>query len=221
MDGSAAQPPVVRLTAALLAFIGWALLALQLWLTLTNGSGDARPTSQIVANFFSFFTILINLLVTTVFIWVAVAPPGPPATFQAAVAAYITVVAVGYSLLLRSIWEPEGLQKILDVMLHDIMPLLYVVFWIAFCRQLRVLARRDAYLWLIGPFTYLVYTMVRGRRVGWYPYHFLNPGLVGYPIVICAIAGFLVAFLLTGLGAVRLTRQPALKDSKTVPPSWR
>ncbi len=54
-------------------------------------------------------------------------------------------------------------------------PLLYVIFWIAFCRRLRALPRNHAYLWLIGPFVYLVYSMVRGHRIGWYPYHFLNP----------------------------------------------
>ena len=212
---------MVRLMAALLAFLEWASLALQLWLTLTNGFAGTRPTDQIILNFFSYFTVLINLLVAIIFTWFALAPPGPPATLQAATATYVTVVSVGYNLLLRSVWDPEGLQKIVDVMLHDIMPLLYVIFWIAFCRRLRTLPRNHASIWLIGPFLYLVYSMVRGRKVGWYPYHFLNPGMVGYPIVICAIAGFMVAFLLFGLGAVRLTRQPAPQDSKPVPPSWR
>ena len=220
-DSDSTYLPMVRLMAALLAFLGWAALALQLWLTLTNGLSGARPTDQIVVNFFSYFTVLINLLVAIVFTWFAVAPPGPPATLQAATAAYVTVVAIGYSLLLRSVWDPEGLQKIVDVMLHDIMPLLYVIFWIAFCRQLRALSRNHALFWLIGPFVYLVYSMVRGHRVGWYPYHFLNSSIVGYPIVICAIVGFLIAFLLFGLGAVRLTRQPAPQDSRPAPPSWR
>jgi len=219
-DSDSTYPPMVRLMAALLAFLGWAALVLQLWLTLTNGFSGARPTDQIIINFFSYFTVLINLLVAIIFTWFALAPPGPPATLQAATAAYITVVAIGYSLLLRSIWDPEGIQKIVDVMLHDIMPLLYVIFWIAFCRQLRTLPRNHAYLWLIGPFVYLVYSMVRGHRVGWYPYHFLNPSIVGYPLVICAITGFLIAFLLFGLGAARLTRLNASQGSKPVPPSW-
>ncbi|HEY2038600.1 MAG TPA: Pr6Pr family membrane protein [Edaphobacter sp.] len=219
-DSNSTYLPMVRLTAGLLAFLGWAVLALQLWLTLTNGFSGARPTDQIIVNFFSFFTVLSNLLVAIIFTWFAIAPPGAPATLQAAVAAYIAVVAIGYSLLLRSAWDPDGLQKIVDVMLHDILPLLYVIFWIAFCRQLRALPRSHAYFWLTGPFAYLVYTMVRGHKTGWYPYHFLNPSIVGYPIVICAIVGFLVAFLLFGLGAARLTRRTASQDSKTAPPSW-
>jgi hypothetical protein len=210
----------VRLTAALLAFLGWALLGLQLWLTLTNGLADSRPTSQIIVNFFSFFTILSNLLVTVVFTWFAIAPPGPPATLQAATATYISVVAIGYTLLLRSVWDPEGLQKIADVMHHDIMPILYIIFWIGFCRRLRALPRSHAFLWLIAPFIYLVYSIVRGRQIGWYPYHFLNPSIVGYPIVLCAIVGFMVAFLLLGLGVAGLTRLGPGKDSRTVPRGW-
>ncbi|HMG03086.1 MAG TPA: Pr6Pr family membrane protein [Edaphobacter sp.] len=197
----------VRLIAALLGFIGWVLLALQLWLTLSNDLAGTRPTAEIVVNFFSFFTILSNLLITVIFTWVAIAPPGPPASLQAATASYMAVVSIGYSLLLRSIWEPEGLQKILDVMHHDILPWLYIVFWIAFCRRLRVLARRDAWLWLLGPLVYLIYSMVRGHRIGWYPYHFLDPRLTSYILIIITIAGFLVAFLGVGLAVVWITRR--------------
>lgn len=197
----------VRLIAALLGFIGWVLLALQLWMTLSSDLASTRPTAEIIVNFFSFFTILSNLLITVVFTWFAVSPPGPPATVQAAAASYIAVVAIGYTLLLRSLWEPEGLQKILDVMLHDIMPLLYIVFWIAFCRRLRPLARRDAWLWLLWPLIYLVYSMVRGHRIGWYPYPFLNPNLTNYFLLIITIAGFLVAFLGLGFAVVWLTRR--------------
>jgi hypothetical protein len=197
----------VRLIAALLGFIGWVLLALQLWMILSNGLAGTRPTSEIIVNFFSFFTILCNLLITVVFTWFALRPPGPPAAVQAAAASYIAVVAIGYTLLLRSIWEPEGLQKILDVMHHDIMPLLYIVFWIAFCRRLRILVWRDAWLWLLGPLVYLIYSMVRGHRTGWYPYHFLDPSLTGYILIIITIAGFLVAFLGVGLAVVWITRR--------------
>lgn len=207
----------VRLMAALVAILGWALLALQLWLILSNPLSSTRPASEIVVNFFSFFTILSNLLVAVIFTWWAMAPPGPPATLQAATATYISVVAIGYSLLLRSVWDPDGLQKIADVMLHDIMPLLYAIFWIAFCRQIRSLPWRHAFLWLSVPLVYLVYTMVRGRRMGWYPYHFLNPGMVGYPLVIFSIAGFLIAFLVLGLAVVGLTRTRFLQDSATAP----
>jgi hypothetical protein len=221
LDDSASPYTVpVRLTAALLAFLGWALLGLQLWLILTNGLAGSRPTSQIIVNFFSFFTILSNLLVTVVFTWFAIAPPGPPATLQAATATYISVVAIGYTLLLRSVWDPEGLQKIADVMHHDIMPILYLIFWIAFCRRLRALSRNHALVWLVAPFIYLVYSMVRGRRIDWYPYHFLNPSIVGYPIVFCAIVGFMVAFLLLGLAVAGLTRLGPHRDSRTVPRAW-
>lgn len=214
---STTQPLAVRLLAALLAFIGWALLALQLWIMLSNGHDDGKPTAEVVINFFSFFTILSNLMVTIIFTWFAIAPPGPSPSLQAATASYMTVVAIGYSFLLRSLWEPEGLQKIIDVMHHDTMPFLYIVFWLAFSRRRRILPWRDAGLWLIGPLAYLTYSMVRGYLVGWYPYHFLDTRLVGYPIVISTILGFLLAFAALGLAAVSITRLSSVEDSSAVP----
>jgi hypothetical protein len=201
-----APSAAVRGVISLLALLGWAFLALQLWLALTTGQANGQPAQEILTNYFSYFTILTNLLVTLVFTWVAIAPPGPPAALQAPTAVYIVVVAIGYSLLLRSAWDPEGLQKVADVMLHDIMPLLYVIFWMAFSRRLRAFRWKHAFLWLIWPLIYLLYSMVRGQLTRWYPYPFLDPGDYGYPRVIGTIFAFMLGFLGVSLTVVALTR---------------
>jgi hypothetical protein len=37
-----------------------------------------------------------------------------------------------YSLVLPELWNPEGVQKLADLMLHDLVPLLYVACWFVF-----------------------------------------------------------------------------------------
>lgn len=218
MTDKTAYSGLVRGIASTVAVLGWAFLALQLWLALDTGHANGQPTNLILIDYISFFTILSNLLITLIFTWVAVAPPGPPASVQAAAAAYISIVGIGYNLLLRSLWDPEGLQKVADVMLHDIMPILYLIFWGAFSRRLRSFPWRDASVWLIWPLLYLIYSMVRGQLRGWYPYPFLNPVAYGYPRVISTIIGFLIGFLGTGFVVIALTRLGPVEDSSRIPP---
>jgi hypothetical protein len=206
-----------RTIAAILAVIGWLLLAFQLWVALTVNDPNGQSSLRMITNFFSYFTILSNLLITVIFSWIAISPPGPSPGLQAATAAYITVVGVGYSLLLRSTWSPQGLQKLLDSAHHDIMPVVYVLFWLIFGRSLRRLPWNSAFTWLIAPLLYLVYTLVRGSLTGWYPYHFLDPRIAGWPHVFIVIAGFLIAFLALGLAAVSLSRPEPIEDSAQVP----
>ena len=47
-----------------------------------------------------------------------------------ALAAYIAIVGIGYSLLLRHTWDPEGLQKVADILLHDAVPVMFVGCWL-------------------------------------------------------------------------------------------
>jgi apolipoprotein N-acyltransferase len=122
-------------------------------------------------------------------------------------ATYIAVVGTGYTLLLRHIWDPQGLQKVADVLLHDAIPVLYVLFWFIFCRKRKVLSWSDAFSWLILPTAYLIYSMVRGSITGWYPYHFLDPAQVSHTSIFIVIVGFIVAFIIMGLIVIALTRR--------------
>ena len=88
--------------------------------------------------FFSFFTILTNILTASVFTAVAFQPKdgwgkwlcGP--SVQAAAAVYIAIVGMVYQLLLRQLWNPQGAQWVADVLLHSIVPVGYVVYWLLF-----------------------------------------------------------------------------------------
>lgn len=192
--------PAARIAAGITATIAWAALALQLWLIVDKvGLGPG------LWRFLGFFTILTNIGVATVATGVALGRPrigGPRARLMAA--ASIVMVGLTYSIALRSIWNPTGLQKLTDFALHDLTPLLFMAVWILAPNG--SLGRRDFAWALVPPLLYAAYAMVRGAMDGWYAYWFLDPGQQA-PLELAAsvammIAGFaLIAALLLLLDA--------------------
>jgi len=202
-----AQGQATRAAAATLALIGWFALGLQLYLMVRLNGSQNLPLSFTLTNFFSFFTILGNLLVAIVCTFAALTLDKPSPNVQAAAATYIVIVGAGYSLLLRHIWNPQGTQKLADELLHDVVPVLYVVFWLAFCRKRKSLAWGRAFQWLLFPGIYFFCAMTRGSVTGWYPYPFLDPAQVSKASIFIVIFVFLVAFILIGLVVIALTRR--------------
>lgn len=194
-----------------IAVLGWATLALQLYLivgvNVANGTGWLTG----VVRFFSFFTILTNILVATV-----LSAPWLPssarewlsrATVHGAAAAYIAMVGIIYSLVLRALWDPQGLQKVADMTLHDVMPVLYIGFWIVFLRT-GTLRWPNVWSWLVYPIAYLGYSLARGAFARWYPYPFLDAGAHGYLQVLINALGITIAFAILSLVIVAIDRLP-------------
>ncbi|RYY44079.1 MAG: hypothetical protein EOO06_18735, partial [Chitinophagaceae bacterium] len=141
------------------------------------------------ANFFSFFTIQCNILVAITAASAAFFPTTGVGRFftstsvQTAVALYIFIVALVYNTVLRGLVPLEGWNLFLDTMLHVVNPLLYLSYWFIVSRKKSLLEYKNGLYWLIFPFAYLVYSMIRGAMVGWYPYPFLNAAQKGYATV--------------------------------------
>jgi hypothetical protein len=114
--------------AAIFALLEWFALALQCYLTLTLSVQNGKTLLEGTVNFFSYFTILSNLIVALVLTCTRWSPHSRFGTFlarpiaQSAAAVYITIVGIVYSLVLRQIWNPQGLQKLADILLHDLLP---------------------------------------------------------------------------------------------------
>ena len=194
-------------TAAILAVVSWFALGLQLYLMVRLNSAQNIALSFTLTNFFSYFTILSNLLVAIVYSFAALSLDKLSPSIQAATATYIVIVSAGYSLLLRHVWNPQGTQKVADELLHDVIPALYALFWLVFCRKRRSLSWTPAFKWLIFPGIYFFYVMVRGSVAGWYPYPFLDPAQASKASIFIVIFGFLVAFIIIGLVVIALTRR--------------
>jgi hypothetical protein len=168
-------------------------------------------TMEAVVRFFSYFTILTNLLVLCGYIFPVLVPASRPGRFfsrapvRGATLLYIVIVGIVYAVLLRNLYHPAGWAKVADALVHDIAPVYYAVFWLAFAGKTD-LRPRHAAQWLFYPLVYLAYTLLRGVFVGWYPYPFIDINVLGYGRALVNAAALTLVFLLAGLIVVALGR---------------
>jgi hypothetical protein len=194
----------MRTFKATLALLGWFALSLQCYLTVRLSLANGKTLATGLANFLSFFTILSNLLVAIVLTFSRWKPDSrggaflSSATVQSGAAVHIAIVGIVYSLVLRELWSPQGWQKLADVLLHDAIPVLYVIFWFLFVPK-SGLRWKHALWWLGFPAIYCAYSLVRGALTGWYPYPFIDASQLGYVAVTRNALVLLAAFLAVGL----------------------
>jgi hypothetical protein len=136
-----------------------------------------------LVNFFSYFTTLSNLFASTVFIVGAVrilrgksSTSGWEAVRGASVV-YMAFVGIVFNTLLGDA-DLGGLLPWVNIVHHTLMPLFVVVDWLLLPPRIRV-SLRTAFLWVLVPVAYTVYSVVRGAAVGFYCYPFFNPAAVG------------------------------------------
>ncbi len=195
-----------------IALAGWTGIILQLVVTIRAGSHAGVPALRSALLVLSYFTVLTNLLVTMI-VSARVARVSArnilsrPGTLAAA-AVYLLVVGIIYSLLLRALWSPTGLQKAADVILHDLMPVLYLTWWLMFAPK-GGLTWSGPFKWLAYPLAYFAISLVMSHLTGRYLYPFADVPALG----IAAVAGngilLLLLFLVLGLIAVAATRMGA------------
>ena len=178
-----------RVIAGIAALAGWAGLSLQLVLITRNlglGLGLWR--------FFGFFTILTNIGAAGVATAIAAGRTRGLAGARARLMAATSIVAVGivYSVALRATWNPTGLQKIVDVALHDASPLLWLLQWRSAPHPR--LAWREIGWALLPPAAYCLYALTRGAADGWYAYWFLDPARQSVGELTFSIAIMLLGF---------------------------
>ena len=185
-----------RVTASyrlLLGLLTYAALATQLSSSVAKGAS--------VVNFFSFFTVLSNLLAATVFVVTAVTdlrrPRGLPRTPSRDLLRGFPVVPMAttglvWVVALRDL--DEALQTTIpwvNTVVHILMPVVVVLDWLLDPPR-EPIALRRALVWLAYPVLWAVYTLVRGPLAHWYPYPFLDPAQVG------GAGGVAVAVLVVG-----------------------
>lgn len=194
-----------------MAIVGWCGLVIQLDLVLL-----ARWTSGVsllggLVNYFSFFTVLTNTLVAVVLTCVATRQPSKGRTFflqpwvTSGITVSIIVVGVAYNLLLRQLWQPQGLQWLANELLHDVMPVLFTLYW-WFCVPKGSLRVGHIGVWVLYPVLYFAYTLLRGHLLGVYPYPFIDVEKLGYAQAFINACGVLAGFVLVALIIVGVDR---------------
>lgn len=182
---------------AICAGLAWVMLALQYYLILTSGEHDSFGAASLY--FFGFFTILTNILVALAFTAPLLKPQNRLQRFferpavRAAIALYILVVAVVYHVMLAGIHHPEGLNVLTNIALHTALPVLYIVDWLFFaCKSPMSYARIP--FWVIYPFAYGLFNILRGMLTGFYPYPFIDISKLGPVSVAINMAAFTAAY---------------------------
>jgi len=188
-----------RTVGIVVAAIAWFALAVQFVVSINLGVARGFGIAYGIWMYFAFFTVLTNLLVALTLTIPLLALSSRLGRFLASPAsitgatASIILVGITYNILLRHIWSPRGWQLIADLLLHDAVPILTIVFWWVAVPRASI-RRRDAVLWAIYPIVYVLYAMVRGLATGFYPYPFLNVAQIGFSMVMVNAIGVLIVF---------------------------
>ncbi|WP_425638237.1 Pr6Pr family membrane protein [Algoriphagus yeomjeoni] len=198
--------------ALFFALLGWFAVITQFILMLEN---RVTPIPEAVIRFFSFFTILTNTLVALYFTRVTLAKNLEDSKINnagilTAITVYIFMVGIVYQVALRHIWQPEGLQMLVDEILHSIIPVLVIVFWARY-EKTRSVYYSQIFKWAIYPIAYLLYILVRGSFSNFYPYPFVDVTSLGMTTVLINSLVLLLLFtlistLFVGLGKSLIRR---------------
>lgn len=159
------------------------------------------------ANFFSFFTIESNAIALAVFMASAFVlargkQSGIITVLRGASTFNMILVGVVFSILLSGLDVELTAVPWDNIVLHYIMPVVVALDWFIDQPERGRVSFRQGLVWMVFPLLYVIYSLVRGAFVGWYPYPFLNPVVQGYPRValtsLCiAIGGCGLVWMLT------------------------
>jgi len=163
-------------------------------------------------NFFSFFTIQTNILVFITFLLSAlVVASGKQKRWvdilRSITTVYILVVGIGFAILLSGL-ENVALTAVPwdNTVLHYIIPVaVFIDFLID--RPKRKIKLVQSLWWIAYPILYVVYSLVRGDIVGWYPYPFLNPATKGFSGVIITVLGLVALGVILIALVTRITKR--------------
>jgi hypothetical protein len=186
------------------------LAAVVTQLTVHMGLGYA------LGNFFSYFTILSNIFAAVVLlisgyrVLIRKRPSEADDVTRGTATIAMAIVGIVFGALLAG----EDLGSMLpwtNFVLHYVIPVVMVADWLFQPPRTR-LQLKHVWYWLIYPVLYLVYSLIRGPLVNWYPYWFIDPARAGGwgGVVVFALA-ISVGFLLVSLAMLwlgnRLKRQ--------------
>ena len=181
--------------------LGWFAVIAQFILMLKNRETNIPET---VLRFFSFFTILTNILVALFFTAKSFNLYNLKIFYKKgsliAITTFILVVGLVYQIILRSIWTPKGFQMIINELLHSVIPALVLIYFLTFSVKEK-LKFKDLRIWLIYPLFYLIFVFIRGKISHFFPYSFLDFIQIGIgkTIINCIAILLLILVLMLAL----------------------
>ena len=208
---------VGRVWAAITGLIVVCGIVIQLVVTATGHEGFFPDNPERVFNVFAFFTIQSNLLLGGTALMLAALPDRPRSrlfdTLRLNGVLCIAVTGIVYHAVLAGTDDLHGWASVTNFLLHTAAPVVGVLGWLLFGPR----GRTDWGIvgWsIVYPVLWLVFTLVRGAFVGFYPYPFVNVDEHGYGKVL--LNCLLVAVLFLALAAGATTLDGRLRRKTTV-----
>ncbi|MDQ0894740.1 Pr6Pr family membrane protein [Agromyces ramosus] len=170
-------------------------------------------------NFFSYFTVqsaigaVVTLVIAGAFALLTPRDPAWLGILRTMVTVYVLISGIVFGLIVVQASTRDYRVDVpwSDTLLHFVVPGLAVIAWTTDS----VLAVNPRVPWstvgwvLVYPSVWLVYTLVRGADVGWYPYFFLDEAQVDGPAGV-ALYCALVVVIFVALTAVLVAVNRAL-----------
>ena len=186
-----------KLFSIIIAILGWFAIIIQYDLMLDNRVASITETT---IRFFSFFTILTNILVAIYMTFQSTETTRSKIKFLdkdgvlSAITVYITIVGLVYQIALRHIWNPQGMARVVDELLHSLIPILVIIYWYLYENK-KSISYKNIPQWLIYPLCYLFYILIRGLYTNFYPYPFMNVTSLGIQQVSINACALIVLFI--------------------------
>ncbi len=173
-----------------------------------NGNGGFFPDNpDRVFNVFAYFTIQSNLLLGGTTLMLVLQPDRQQSTLLRTLrlngVLCIAVTGIVYHLVLAPLDDLSGWAAVANFLLHTAAPVVGVLGWLLFGPRGRTDPRIVAWS-IVFPLLWLVFTLIRGEFVGFYPYPFVNVTEHGYPRVLLNCLLVAVLFLALAAGATYL-----------------
>ncbi len=127
-----------------------------------------------IVNYFSFFTILSTLFASFVLLFSTFKKDIP--LLRGAATLFMLITGIIYFLLLRN--EPIEIAWV-NAVFHYILPVMLLIDWLLNPPMSKIPFSK-AFLWLLFPALFLIYSLTRGFFINWYPYPFMNVAEIGY-----------------------------------------
>lgn len=214
---------------AMAALIAAAVIA-QFLASVAEAVARGRDVATVVANFFSFFTILSNVSAVVILAVLGIRflvrrrstdeDPAALATALAWISTYMITTGVVYNLLLRGLpLQPETVGWSNEVM-HVWGPL-FLLLDVLVGPGRRRLPWKAAFGAAIFPIAWIVYTLLRAPSITnpttgapfWYPYPFLDPATGGWGAVVGYIIVIAVAIVALAFGVVAIGRRRGIRST--------
>ena len=189
------------------AILGVGTLLVSHYLNITNPLNASLPLLMRNLRIYRYFTMQTNLLVVIWLILAIIWSSNPKkmkklmGKLKGAITLYITVTFLVFAVVLSPLYHPPGLEGVLNLMLHYIIPAGFIIDW--FITEGNNYQWSFIPYWFCYPIGYLIFALIHGGTTGDYLYPFLNLDVLGFDGLMIRVI-LLIAFF-TGLSSVYIT----------------